>query len=110
MTLRTDEQAASLRPADICAPMNWAMKACAESMSACACDWRPTPPRKDEMRPVRPPSWLSTELSVLSAALPTFEICVAHVLAAEDEDDSGAEVVVGAAVDVGLALVRLEVS
>ena len=38
MTLKTDEQAASLRPADICAPMYCLMKACAPSMSLCACD------------------------------------------------------------------------
>lgn len=112
ITLRTDEQAASLRPADICAPMYEVMKAWAESISACACDWRLAPPRKEEMRPVRPPSWLSTELSVPSAALPTLEICVAHVLAAEEEDDvvGGAEVLVGAAVDEVVAPARLEVS
>jgi len=92
MTLQTDEQAASLRPADICTPMYCEMNACAPSMSLCACDWRPTPPRKEEMRPVRPPSCDSTELSVPSAALPMLAICVAQVPVERVEDATGAEV------------------
>ena len=92
MTLQTDEQAASLRPADIWTPMYCEIKAWAPSMSLCAADWSPAPPRKPLMRPVNPPSCDSSALSVPRAALPTLAICVAQVLTELVDDVTGAEV------------------